>query len=131
MSIWCSLPAIGFDDYPDPDEPQPQGGQVRSYASGWSNHYPTTDNKAEREASIDLATIPAWCAGGSDDDFTSRGPWIRLGVRSHTHDFYAPSQVLGEEHTSVVLDEGAARELVAQLTEWLAQPKVQPNEVTP
>lgn len=64
MSIWCSLPNIGFDDEVDESV-----GQVRSYASGWSNHYPTTDGTVERDATLDLAYIPAWCAGGDDDDF--------------------------------------------------------------
>ncbi len=125
MSIWCSHPDIGFDEHADPDEPQPNGGQVRSYATGWSNHYPTTNGEVEREASIDLATIPAWCAGGADDDFTSLGPWIRLGINSHAHNFHKPEEVSGPERADVVLDEGAARELVAQLTRWLDTPKVQ------
>ena len=122
MSIWCSLPSIGFDE--NTDDPQPLGGQVRSYASGWSNHYPTTDNTVEREAFINLATIPAWCAGGADDDFDSRGPWIRLGVVAPEHNYLKPAEIIGEDQATVVLDEGAVRQLVGQLNDWLARPKV-------
>lgn len=128
MSIWCSGTHIGFDDDDaDPDVPDPFGGQVRSYATGWSNHFPTIDGKVERPASIDLATMPAWCAGGADDDFESLGPWARLTVRSAAHNYFNPVEVTGPEIATVVLDEGAAGELVAQLTDWLARPKVRPT----
>lgn len=121
MSIWCSLPAIGFDD----DELDEPVGQVRSYASGWSNHYPTTDGTVERDATLDLAYIPAWCAGG-DDDSDAVGPWLRLGVRSHAHNYSSPAEVVGRADATVVLDEDAVRALVDQLTQWLARPKVSP-----
>lgn len=48
-------------------------------------------------------------------------------VHSHEHDYYNPTKVVGEESATVVLDEAAVRELVAQLTDWLAQPKVRPS----
>jgi len=110
MSIWCSQPAIGFDDWFKRAR-KPHGGHVRSYATGWSNHYPTTNGKVERRASIDLATIAPWCVPGNEHNWDDRatGPWLRLSVNS-----------------DVVMDEGAVRELVSQLTEWLDRPKVHP-----
>jgi hypothetical protein len=122
MSIWCSLPAIGFAA--ELDEPV---GQVRSYASGWSNHYPTTDGAVEREAALDLAYIPAWCAGGADDDFEVVGPWFRLGLYSHTHNYSSPADVVGPADATVVLDEDAVRALIGELTVWLNRPKVSPG----
>jgi hypothetical protein len=118
MSIWCSLPVIGFDEFDDPV------GQVRSYANGWSNHYPTTDGVVERDATINLAYIPAWCAGGPDDDFESVGPWVRLGVRSYLHDMSAPTETARKVEAVVVMDEDAVRVLVGELNQWLDRPKV-------
>lgn len=139
MSIWCSLPVIGFDSSNELDEPIPSNNidepsetpeptnQVRSYATGWSNHYPSTDGSAEREASLNLAYIPAWCAGGDDDDYRSVGQWLRLGLRSHTHNFMAPTEVVARSELVVVMDEGAVRALVDNLTAWLERPKVTPE----
>lgn len=124
MSIWCSLPVIGFDEGAFDDVVV---GQVRSYAAGWSNHYPTVDGTVEREAALDLAYIPSWCAGGTDDDDEAVGPWLRLGLRSHTHDFKSPANVLGPAEATVVLDEDAVRALVTDLTQWLERPKVSPG----
>lgn len=130
MSIWCSGPTIGWDDWPD-EYPQPQGGQVRSYANGWSNHYPTTDGAVEREAAIDTATIPVWCVPGHSEEFDETlGPWLRLGVSSWEHNWHKPADVIGEEHADIVMDEDAVRALVASLTEWLEQPKAYPIEET-
>lgn len=122
MSIWCSLPTIGVDD----DERDVPVGQVRSYANGWSNHYPTVDGTVERDAALDLAYIPAWCAGGDDDNFDAVGPWLRLGLHSHMHNYRSPTDVVGPADATVVLDEDAVRALVGQLTEWLERPKVSP-----
>lgn len=124
MSIWCSNSVIGHD--PHDDEPVEQV-QVRSYANGWSNHYPTTDGTVERDASIDTSFIPAWCAGGEDDDYESVGPWLRLGVKSWRHDWREPTELVGPETADVVMDESAVRTLVDQLNEWLARPKVAPE----
>ena len=94
MSIWCSLETIGWDDdrWTDidgnPITAERHGGEVRSYANGWSNHYPTTDGEVEQRASIDLADISAWCVPGHQDiaNFDERGPWLRLSVNSANHD---------------------------------------------
>ena len=131
MSIWCSQEAIGFDDAWRRAQ-KPHGGQVRSYASGWSNHYPTTDGKVERRACIDLATIAPWCVPGHDDiegfEGMACGPWLRLCLNSSDHDYHNPRSILGPENASVVMDEAAVREMVAQLTEWLNRPKVHPPQ---
>ena len=123
MSIWCSGPLIGRDPHEvDPDVHV----QVRSYANGWSNHYPNTDGVVERDACIDVAVIPAWCVGGEVDDYEAAGPWLRLGLRSWQHDWSHPADVVGKMSASVVLDEAAVRALAGQLSEWLERPKVLP-----
>lgn len=131
MSIWCSRPHIGYDPYPD--EPQPAGGQVRSYATGWSNHYPTTDGTVEQPASIDTAHIAPWCVPGHERrsesatlDDESVGPWLRLAVDTAVHNPRNPSTVTGHTSAEVVLDEAAVRALVDDLTDWLNTPKVHP-----
>lgn len=130
MSIWCSLPHIGFDDSWD-GEDSPNVGQVRSYATGWSNHYPTTDGSVEREACIDLAHMPTWCVPGHHDTDGEidgewgAGPWIRMHVTSWEHNC---EQVSGQQRAGIVMDETAVRALVQSLTEWLNKPKAHPRE---
>lgn len=129
MSIWCSLPTIGHDDWPDDDD-EPTG-EVRSYANGFSNHYPTTDGTVEREASIDLAYLPPYCVPGRRDDpwaDNGTGPWLRLGVTSWEHDWYHPTSVKQRESADVVLDVAAVQVLADQLNEWLDRTKVYPTD---
>ena len=124
MSIWCSLPTVGFSDWDDE-----QVGQVRSYATGWSNHYPATDDTVEQRACIDLAHTPTWCVPGhSDHDgyidgVYGLGPWLRLHVDTWEHDC---ERVVGPVRAGVVIDEEAARALRDALTDWLDTPKVYP-----
>jgi len=135
MSIWCSEGVVGFDPlnmdgtaFPD----QAVGGQVRSYATGFSNHYPTIDGEWEQPASVDLATIAPWCVPGAPEsvDHPDTGPWLRLEVLSHVHDWVSGGLPTGKaEGAMVVLDEGAVLSLRDQLTEWLERPKVHPPEV--
>lgn len=129
MSIWCSWPTIGFDGWDD--EPQPRGGQVRSYATGWSNHYPTTDDGVEQPASVDLAHIAPWCVPGWSDDELSLdlevGPWLRLSLDSCETTTKEPVEVVSDVHASVVMDEAAVVALRDALTEWIETEKVQPK----
>lgn len=121
MSIWCSQPSIGHDQWTD----DPPVGDVRSYAEGWSNHYPTTDGAVEQPANIDLAHTPVWCVPGHHDDDDERvGPWLRLGVYTTDHDGYT---VGNPKSATVVMDEAAVTALRDQLTEWLDHPKAQPE----
>ncbi len=126
MSIWCSYENIGWDEYSD-DPTRPNGGEVRSYASGWSNHYPTTDGQVEQPASIGLATVPPWCVPGQDedmDDWDRTGPWIRLHVLSQEHE---AGVATGERsYSAVVLDVDAARTLGQQLLDWANSEHVEP-----
>lgn len=125
MSIWASDASIGFDQFDD----EPQVGEVRSYATGWSNHYPTTDGEVERPALIDTAHLPPWCVPGHDDVDTydgQIGPWLRLGVSGWQHNYFKPSEVIGEVDVQVVLDVEAVRALHSHLTWWLEQEKVYP-----
>ncbi|MGC4151514.1 MAG: hypothetical protein QM628_00350 [Propionicimonas sp.] len=141
MSIWCSWPTIGWEDEDQrfgaivineggEREPVPhwQGGEVRSYADGWSNHYP--DGTAERPASVDLASIPSWCVPGHSDELTDDyGRWLRLGIDSPLAVTYwrktEDGQPQPDPHwVAVVMDAEAVRALRDQLTEWLDAPKV-------
>ena len=128
MSIWVSHETIGKDPYHDDGERPEHDGGVRSYATGWSNHYPTTDGDVERNAHMDLASIPPWCVPGHHDELVdARGPWLRLCVYSWEHDWHNPSATVGAANAAVVMDEDAARELHRQLGEWLSYPKVHPQ----
>lgn len=125
MSIWCSGRVIGHDPaWIDDDE---QVGDVRSYAGGWSNHYP--DQTVEQPANIDTAHIPVWCVPGHRGEVDRViGPWLRLCVQSWEHDFRNPTETVGQVNAAVVLDEAAVRALVDDLTDWLARPKAYPVE---
>lgn len=129
MSIWCSWEAVGWDD--EADEPTPNGS-VRSYASGWSNHYPTNDDTVEMPSTISLAHIAPWCVPGHPDATETAagecGDWLRLTVDTWEHNWKAPTSIIGDLNASVVLDETAARTLRDQLTDWLARPKLTPKE---
>lgn len=129
MSIWAPGASIGYDF--DAGEFSDERGLVRSYPEGFSNSYPMQGDVIYNPAGLVVASIPAWCAGGADDDWTSVGPWIRLEVASpHAPDYWHATEdgpqieALG---ASVVLDEQAVRSLVDSLTEWLDRPKVQPD----
>jgi hypothetical protein len=113
MSIWSS-----WEEIP-----------CRSYANGWSNHYPTTTGTVERDGcAVDIASIPAYCVPGhDDDDGVAVGPWLRLSVDSVEHDFSAPENVLGDRSASVVLDRDAVAALRDQLQDWLDRPEVYPK----
>lgn len=129
MSIWCSWREIGYDD-PEPRNRnrnrKPQHGEVRSYATGFSNHYPTTDGDYEQRANVGISSIPVWCVPGHDEheDYDLRGEWVRLDVYTREHDFSRggkPTQTMVS--AAVVMDEAAARALAADLLAWADQPE--------
>ena len=134
MSIWCSRPHVGFELHwePDPDEDHPQGGQVRTYVDGWSNHFPTTDGDAEQEAMIDTAHIAPWCTPGWENREAEcqmmAGPWLRLSVSGPRTEISRGAVKVGQHHlsVSVVLDEAAVDALIADLIEWRDTPKTRP-----
>lgn len=93
MSIWCSWPTIGRDEW-DPDA---LGGQVLTYAAGFSNHYPRPADGYELPASVHLAHVAPWCVPGHDQvahgsayrcsgcgeaHDIDAGDWIRLGIHA-------------------------------------------------
>ena len=143
MSIWCSGEEIGYDVARK--RPKKVRGEVRSYSTGWSNHYPTKG--VEKPASVSTAAIAPWCVPGHDQDgkdyaCTScgshhdgydHGPWLRLDVDSPlARSWYSKGDdgTPGPDpvHASVILDEEAVRALVADLTQWLDAPKVHPTK---
>lgn len=146
MSIWCSWREIGYDieppdeagfefvylgDRPDPNVPE--GGEVRSYAVGYSNHYPTRDGEYEQRANVGLAHCPVWCVPGHGDDFDDEviGEWVRLDVYTAEHDFNKGGKPTGRyDLASVVMDEAAARALAADLLEWADRTKAYPIQAT-
>jgi hypothetical protein len=152
MSIWCSDTTTGFDDGAESQASGmsdiPVGGQVRSYADGFSNHHPNTAGTHEHPACVGLDSIAPWCVPGHDQtrdldwrcsacatvhDYPECGPWVRL-------DLYSPGALTwwtlddlpnpqpAPIHASVVLDEHAARALAANLLAWADRPKVYPVE---
>lgn len=124
MSIWVSYDVLAFDG-----DDLPRGGEVRSYASGFSNHYPTTDGLVERPSSVDIAHIPSWCVPGHHDenDPLSVGGWLRLNISTWQHHRHDPAEVIDEVHAGVVLDRAAVVLLHAQLGEWLDRPQLEPG----
>ena len=145
MSIWCSDTTTGFDDGAEPGTPQPVGGQVLSFADGFSNHHPTTARTKEGPAAVELASIAPWCVPGHDTDanaggcrtchayhdYPECGPWVRLDLNSpHALTWWNPDDLPNPQpapiHASVVLDEAAARALAANLVAWADRPKVHP-----
>ena len=137
MSIWCSWPQIGHDWFGD--EPM-RGGEVRTYAEGFSNHYPDTTGSHELPASIDLAHAAPWCvtghnqngenyacAGCGEHHAEEVGAWLRLGISAKDSLSWwgeeKPSHS-GPVHADVVLDEAAVLRLSHDLGEWLMARKV-------
>ncbi len=121
MSIWCTWPTVG-----NPSDRKRPNGTVRSYAQGWSNHYP--DKKVEQPSTVEVASIPRWCVTGRDAswdeaDAHSVGPWLRVSLYTWQHD---AAVVVGPLDASVVMTEDAVEMLRDQLTEWLDRPKVHP-----
>jgi hypothetical protein len=138
MSIWCSRPHIGFDTFWEPNRKRPTSGQVRSYANGWSNHYPTTDGTVEQPAMVDTAHIAPWCVPGNETFDVGPdgkcGPWLRLGVHTVEHSYPSGGQFDADGkrvEAYVVLNENAVRALVADLQEWLDTPKARPKKPKP
>lgn len=138
MSIWCSWPDVGHD--PHPDEPI-RGGEVRTYAQGFSNHYPDTNGTHELPASVGIASIPPWCVPGredlGEDESDAIAPWLRLGLYAEDSLTWWPSEPGGTKPRSdgpicaeVVIDEAAVRQLCDDLTAWLDRPKAHPIEGT-
>ena len=123
MSIWCPYNDIGNTEWPD----EPSRGTVRSYAVGWSNHYP--DDKVEQPSAIGVASIPAYCVPDhSDETDGALGPWLQLSIDGWDHDHALRNKAAARRASlSVVLDEEAVTSLVADLTAWLARPKVHPT----
>lgn len=145
MSIWCSWPEIGFTIEPpgmtvvyldeqgnQVDAPDPnlvEGGEVRSYAVGFSNHYPTRDGEFEQPANVSLNHCPVWCVPGHHDEEDDKtvGEWVRLDVYTAEHDFDQGGKPTGEYTlASVVMDEKAAAALAADLLDWVSRPKAYP-----
>jgi hypothetical protein len=151
MSIWCSWPHIGTDptvmyevgpnvyevdidgeraDGREPVEQKPEGGNVVSYANGFSNHFPDLTGEYERPAAIALASIPSWCVPGHRDETTDGlGQWLRMEVAApETLNFWRKedgSPTVESEGATVCLDRQAVETLHAQLGDWLERATVE------
>lgn len=146
MSIWCSWPIVGHEDWLD--EHGPRGGQVLTYAEGFSNHHPDLGGEYERPAHVGIATIAPWCIPGHDQDGDNYactgcgeihdhpdvGSWVRLtmfGERALSWWGADGKPTEAPIHASVVLDESAARRLAADLLEWADLHLLKPIEERP
>lgn len=149
MSIWCSRITVGWEDEGESvggkviddngiRDPQPHwvGGEIRSYAEGWSNHYPNPADHVEMPAGISLAHIAPFCVPGNDeaDEGDGVGPWLRLGIESPLAVTLWGRAKKGDtvpdpQHAAVILDDAAARALVRELRRWIKSPKVNPKGV--
>ena len=140
MSIWITRKELGWEDEGwhtmDGEEipPEKVGGEVRTYASGFSNHYPTTDDKVETRACIDTSSIPSFCVPGHRDEtedeasFYKYGPWLRVGMHTSRFEYDGETEYKVEPvSASVVMDEEAVRTLRDELNAWLETDKVYPK----
>jgi hypothetical protein len=139
VSIWASkrddvgrtTSASGWPDEFD--------GSVRTYADGWSNHYP--DDAVEKPAAVSLAEIPPWCVpghreasegrGADDAEYSENpGPWLRMGLltQSRRRDDGGPAIPDG---STVVMNPDAARQLGTALLAWADGGHTQPKEQHP
>lgn len=152
MSIWCSWQHIGTDptvmydagdgiyevDLGDgkqakgrqPVKQVPEGGNVLSYAEGFSNHFPDLSGTHERPAVIAVSSIPAWCVPGHSEETDDLGQWLRLEVAApETLNFWAKDDdgepAVEEQGATVVLDRAAVETLRDQLNDWLAKATVE------
>jgi hypothetical protein len=119
VSIWIGHTPIG-QGHKHFDDEERQTGNVLSFATGFSNHYPSLDGP-EQPAGVMIAHIPSWCVPGHDEevDWPVSGEWLRLEVASWAHEWGSGGQVItGEEGATVVLDAEAARNLGKALLEW-------------
>lgn len=124
MSIWASTDAVGQRDHV-------LDGTVRTYADGWSNHYPGPD--VERPASVGLAVIPAHCVPGRLDDAYdgdedgAPGPWLRMSLLTESSRRADGHPVIPDGAT-VVMTPDAARTLGQALTAWADGGHTHPKE---
>lgn len=146
MSIWASNDVAGEDvNYQF-------NGDVVSYITGWSNHYPgyfpsqlagdygvNTLLDTETPAAISTAWIPPWCVPGHEnqaeidglDVDTHLGPWLRLDI-----DMRDVNILTKDDHPfiseptlhSVCLNETAVTALRDNLNEWLTRIKLHPKD---
>lgn len=101
MSIYSSWPLIGETEDGDRD------GTVLLYRG--SHRFPSPTDPT---SIVELATIPAWCVPGCDDESADTvAAYLRLSVSL----------------SDAVLTEASATELRDQLTEWIARPKEVPR----
>lgn len=136
MSIWCSQDHIGTESVYEA-----QGGQVLTYAEGFSNHHPDLTGSHERPATVDIAYAPSWCVPGhrdaeepvcecgeTHDAYAEVSPWVRLTLAAEESlSWWGPDKPKVEPLcASVVMDEAAARELARQLLEWADSPHLAP-----
>lgn len=149
MSIWCSWDHVGTVKQWMPESGAAQGGNVLSYARGFSNHHPDLSGTHERPAAIALSTTAPWCVPGHDQEgagFTCTGcgrrhgeesedvgPWLRMEVAApESLSFWVKDAegkpTVAEKGVIVVMDEAAVKTLWTQLGEWLKTNKVQPIE---
>ena len=135
MSIWSSHRDDVGRATSDSGWPEEFDGSVRTYADGWSNHYP--DDEVEKPAAVSLAVIPPWCVPGHREDFEDPdrdvedpedpGPWLRMGLltQSRRRDDGGPTIPDG---STVVINPDAARKLGTALLAWADGGHTQPKE---
>jgi hypothetical protein len=111
-------------------------GSVRTYADGWSNHYPTDD--VELPAAVSLAEIPPWCVPGHREAFEQReaddaeypetpGPWLRMSLLTQSRRRNDDRPTIPDGST-VVMNPAAARALGTALLAWADGGHTQPKE---
>ncbi len=130
MSIWCSWTAIGFDRQSDGH----RRGDVRTYADGFSNHYPDQTGSHELEAGLGIDHAAPWCVPGHDecsDCDDEVGHYLRLSMWDDGSLYWSAKESPARReprYMAVVMDVEAARALRDDLDEWLAKAHIEPLE---
>jgi len=136
VSIWASHNDEVGRTTTETGWPEEFDGSVRTYADGWSNHYPTDD--VEKPAAVSLAEIPPWCVpghgeasegrGADDPEYSENpGPWLRMSLLTQSRRRDDGHPVIPDGAT-VVINPDAARALAAALTAWADGGHTMPKE---
>jgi len=126
VSIWASHNDEVGRTTTETGWPEEFDGSVRTYADGWSNHYPTDD--VEKPAAVSLAGIPPWCVPGhrADEHLEHPGPWLRMSLLTQSRRRDGGPVI--PDGATVVINPAAARALAAALTAWADGGHTMPKE---
>lgn len=108
MSIYAHMCSIGEDDF----EPN---GEVLSYTH--TSRFPSRE--LDKPGTVDFSTIPPWCDPSVPEEDAEDYPnaeWLRMYICTWNEEYKRP---MTSNEATVLLNETAVREMVAELQGWL------------